>query len=374
MLLGGRKTPIFMTLGLATFIIYLWYFVGFDGLFTLLSRLNVYQYTLFFGLAIAALFLGIIFDSLIWHSLLYSLKVKVKARKIVLYNWIGNFVELILPGATVGGEVARIALAQKETKNDTGKSAASVIGSRLISTFVYSGGLVVGCIILLVSHQLPVYLITPIVLVMLGTAAMVGVVFFVALKDGAVNKVVALAMWVIKRVIKNPQKQQSLQEKLHNGLSSFSESFKTFKAHPKSLIKPAVFAVAAWLFNLTVYLMIFYSLNFTAISLLDLATVYCIITTVETVTAGFPVGAVEVTMVSMFSMYGVPLAVAGAVTTLSRLLTFWSQIIVGYPLTQWVGVKSLLKGQSLLKVPMIKPAVAVPKVAEFPVAVKPQHA
>ncbi len=372
MLLGGRKTLIFMTLGLAAFILYLWFFVGFDGLFTLLSRLNVYQYTLFFGLAIVALFLGIFFDSMIWHSLLDSLKVKVKARKIVLYNWIGNFVELILPGATVGGEVARIALAQKETKNDTGKSAASVIGSRLISTFVYSGGLLVGCVILLVSHQLPVYLITPIVLVMLGTAAMVGVVLFVALKDGAVNKVVNGIMWIVKWVIKKPEKQRSLQEKLYGGLSSFSESFKTFKAYPRSLIKPAIFAVAAWLFNLTVYLMIFYALDFTAISLLDLATVYCIITTVETVTAGFPVGAVEVTMVSMFSMYGVPLAVAGAVTTLSRLLTFWSQIIVGYPLVQWMGAKSFLKNQSLLKLPMIKPAVTGQTVGQFPVATQPQ--
>ncbi|MGD6935168.1 MAG: lysylphosphatidylglycerol synthase transmembrane domain-containing protein [Candidatus Bathyarchaeia archaeon] len=369
MLLGGRKSIIFMTLGLAAFILYLWFFVGFDGLFTLLSRLNVYQYTLFFSLAILALFLGVFFDSMIWHSLLNSLKVKVKAKKIMLYNWIGNFVELILPGATVGGEVARIALAQKET-SDTGKSAASVVGSRLISTFVYSGGLLLGFFILLFSHQLPVYLITPVVLVILGTAIMISAIFLIALKDGAVNKVVSLIMWVAKKVVKKPEKQQSLQQKLHNGLASFSEAFKTFKAHPRSLIKPSIFAVTAWLFNLTVYLMIFYALDFTAISLLDLATVYCIITTVETVTAGFPVGAVEVTMVSMFSIYGVPLAVAGAVTTLSRLLTFWSQIIVGYPLAQWVGAKSLFKGQALFKLPTIKPAITGKTVSEFPISAK----
>jgi uncharacterized protein (TIRG00374 family) len=64
---------------------------------------------------------------------------------------------------------------------------------------------------------------------------------------------------------------------------------------------------------------------------------------VETVTAGFPVGAVEVTMINVFSIYGVPLAVAGAATTLSRLLTFWCQVLVGYPLVEWIGAKSLLK-------------------------------
>jgi uncharacterized membrane protein YbhN (UPF0104 family) len=135
----GRKTIGFMTLGLVAFVLYLWLFVGFDGLFMLLSQINIYQYSLFIGLAVAALFAAVIFDSLIWDSLLKSLSVKVKLRKLVLYNWIGNFVELIIPAATVGGEVARIALAQKETKNDTGIAAATVLGSRIISTFVYSG-------------------------------------------------------------------------------------------------------------------------------------------------------------------------------------------------------------------------------------------
>ena len=333
-----------MAFGLVAFILYLWFFVGFDGLFSLLSKLNVYQYSLFFSLAVVSLFLAVVFDSLIWHSLLDSLSVKIRFRKILLYNWIGNFVELIIPSATIGGEVARIVLAQKETKNDTGIAAATVIGSRIISTFVYSGGLLLGFLVLLLAHQLPIYLITPVILVVIGTAGVIGVVFLIAFMEGAVDKIVNATMWVTKRIIKNPLRLQSLREMIHHGLSSFSEVFKTFKNHPRQLIKPVIYAVMAWMFNLIVYLMIFYSLNFTGISLIDLATVYCIITTVETITAGIPVGAVEVTMISLFSLYGVPIAVAGAVTTLSRLLTFWCQIIVGYPLVEWVGAKSLLKG------------------------------
>ena len=352
MLLGGKKSLVFMTLGLVAFILYLWFFVGFDGLFTLLSKLNAYQYSLFFSLAIVALFLGVFFDSMVWHSLLDSLSVKIKARKIFQLNWIGNFIELIIPSATVGGEVARTVLAQKETNVDAGTSAATVIGSRLISTFVYSGGLLVAFITLLFSGQLPIYLVTPVVLVILGTFGVVGAVLVIALKQNAVDKIVNAVVWFSKRFIKNPAKLLNLQEKLYNSLSSFGEVFKTFKANPRYLLKPVLFAVASWIFNLIVYLMVFYALDFTVISILDLATMYCIITTVETVTAGFPVGAVEVTMVSVFSMFGVPLAVAGAVTTFSRLLTFWSQVIVGYPLVQWAGAKALLKKPSILNLPL----------------------
>jgi len=345
-----------MALGLVAFILYLWFFVGFNGLFILLSKLNVYQYSLFFSLAIASLFLAVIFDSLIWHSLLESLSVKIRFRKILLYNWIGNFVELIIPSATVGGEVARIVLAQKETKNSTGIAAATVIGSRIISTFVYSGGLLLGFVLLLFTRQLPIYLITPVILVVIGTAAVIGVIFVIAFKETAVNKLVNVIMWITKHVIKNPVRLQSLREKIHNGFSSFSEVFKTLKDHPRQLVKPVIFAVMAWMFNLVVYLMIFYSLNFTAISLVDLATVYCIITTVETITAGFPIGAVEVTMINLFSLYGVPIAVAGAAATLTRLLTFWCQIIVGYPLVEWIGAKSLLQSE------INKPAIINPPI------------
>lgn len=341
-----------MVLGLVAFILYLWLFVGFDGLFTLLSKLNVYQYSLFLALAVGAFVGSVIFDSLIWHSLLDSLSVKVRLRKLVLINWIGNFVELIIPGATVGGEVVRIALAQKETNHDTGIAAATVVGSRIISTFVYSGGLLVAFSLLLFTHQLPGFLITPVILVVLGTSTVLAGIFLIAYKEGAVDTISRLISKIIKKVIKNPEKQVSYTQRIHGGLLSFSEVFKTLKNQPRKLIKPALYAVAAWMFSLMIYLLVFYALNFTGISLIDLATVYCIVTTVETVTAGIPVGAVEVTMVNMFALYGVPIAVAGAATTIVRLLTFWCQIIVGYPLIEWMGIKSLLKGG-------VKPAIMV---------------
>jgi uncharacterized protein (TIRG00374 family) len=342
-----------MIVGLVAFILYLWFFVGFDGLFSLLSKINVYQYTLFFSLAVAALVLAVVFDSLIWHSLLETVSMKIQFRKILLYNWIGNFVELIIPSATVGGEVARIALAQRETKHDAGLAAATVIGSRIISTFVYTGGLLLGVLLLLFTHQLPVYLITPVILVAIGTGTIVACIFVIAYKQGAAEKIGQAIIWVAKRFIKNPDKQEAFNLKIQQSLTSFSMVFRTFKDHPRQLIKPTLYAITAWVFNLIVYLMIFYSLNFTAISIFDLATVYCIVTTVETATAGLPVGAVEVTMVSLFSLYGVPIAVAGVATTLTRLLTFWGQVLVGYPLVEWVGVKSILNGS--LKTPVMRP-------------------
>jgi uncharacterized protein (TIRG00374 family) len=318
--------------------------VGLGSLFDLISKLNLEQYSLYYSIAIAALFLSVFFDSLIWHSLLKGLNVKMKLRKVVLYNWIGNFVEMVIPCETVCGEVTRIYLARKETSENIGVSAAPVITSRILSTFVYTGGLLVGSLVLVATAKMPPFLLGTLLLVSAGTIGMIVAILYLALKEGAVEKLVGVFMVLVKVITKSREKQEARKESMRKSLYSFSEAFQTYKKRPRLLVKPMIYAIIAWLFTLLVYLMVFYSLEFTAISLIDLAMVYCVSSTVETLTAGFPVGAVEITMISLYSALGVPLVIAGAATTLTRLLTFWFQIIVGYPIFQFTGLKDLLKG------------------------------
>jgi uncharacterized membrane protein YbhN (UPF0104 family) len=91
-------------------------------------------------------------------------------------------------------------------------------------------------------------------------------------------------------------------------------------------------------------MMVFYPLNFKAITLPSLAVVYFVSSTVETLTSGFPAGTVEITMINLYSALSIPMVIAGAATNLSRLLTFWCQFLVGYPLLQFTELKQLVKG------------------------------
>jgi len=334
-----------MLLGLVAFILYLVYFVGVSSLVQLVSQLDLQKYFLFYSIAIAALLASVVFDSMIWHSLLEGLKVKLSLKKVVLYNWIGNFVEMVIPCQTVCGEVTRLYLAKKETKQNIGATAAPIITSRILSTVVYTSGLLVGSLVLVITRQnLPPFLVWTLLTVAVGSIGMISTVLLLALKESAAEKLVSVAMFFIKIITKSSIKQEEKKEQLRASLYSFTEAFQTYKRNPFLLVKPMFFAVIAWLCILVVYLMVFYSLNFTAITLVDLALVYCVASTVETVTAGFPVGAVEITMISLYSVLGVPIVIAGAATTLIRLLTFWVQIVVGYPVFHLTGLKYLLNG------------------------------
>ncbi len=187
-----HKSAILMMLGLVAFIFYLGFFVGIGSLIELIGQLNLQQYSLYYSIAIGALFLSVFFDSMIWHSLLKGLNVKMKVQKVVLYNWIGNFVEMVIPCETVCGEVTRIYLARKETNENVGTTAAPIITSRILSTFVYTGGLLAGSLILVATQKMPVFLLGTLLLVSVGTIGMIGVVLFLALKEGAVEKLVSV--------------------------------------------------------------------------------------------------------------------------------------------------------------------------------------
>src|SRR4030066_1378461 len=289
--LSKHRSSILMALGLVAFLVYLGVFIRFDSLLELLSSLNLGQYSLSYSIAILALVLSVFFDSLIWYYLLEGLQVKMKLAKVVLYNWIGNFLKMVIPWETVCGEVTRIYLAQKDTQSKVGTSAAPVISSRMISTIVYTVGLFVGSIILVTTKKMPLYLLGTLLLVSVGTLGMIGAIFYLALKEGAAEKLVNFVIRLVKIITKNQAKLEQRKEKLQQSLFSLTEAFQTYKKHPRLLIKPAVFAIIAWLCALLIYLMVFYSLNFTSISIVDLAVVYCVSSTVETLTSGFPVGA-----------------------------------------------------------------------------------
>ncbi len=166
-----HKSAILILLGLIAFILYLWFFVGIGSLLDLIGKLNAEEYSLYYSLAILALVLSVFFDSLIWHSLLRGLKVKLKLRKVILYNWIGNFVEMVIPCETVCGEATRIYLSTKDTNENLGVSAAPVITSRMLSTFVYTGGLLIGSATLVATRRMSVFLLGTLLLVLIEQLA-----------------------------------------------------------------------------------------------------------------------------------------------------------------------------------------------------------
>lgn len=85
--LSLKKSVLFMVAGLIVFVIYLYFFIGIPQIATVLSRINSTQYITFYLLALAFVL-----------------------ASVYLYYWVGYFTDLVVPCATVCGELTRLYL------------------------------------------------------------------------------------------------------------------------------------------------------------------------------------------------------------------------------------------------------------------------
>ena len=333
-----------MTAGLIAFILYLYFFVGFSSLFSVLSSLNTANYILYYSFAILATVLSILFVAAAWHDLLKSLSVKVKLRSVFLYTWAGYFVDLVVPCQAVCGEVTRIYLVHQENRENYGPIAASSLTNRIISYFMSSVGLLSGIVLVLTRlDAVPPLVLELLMIGLVGTCIYLGVLFYLAIKEEAAGKLAGLLFKVVGALKLSKYLSSDLPERTQNALRVFHQGFQTFRSKPRSLVKPFVYQLLSLLLNISVFVLVFFSLGLTNLHLDFFIIVYFIVGTIQIAAAVFSVGALDIALANLFLAYGVPdIGVAAIATTLLRFLTFWMPVVVGYVTVQAIGARRLL--------------------------------
>jgi uncharacterized protein (TIRG00374 family) len=332
-----------MTIGLIAFTFYLYFFVGFNELYTVIQNLNSTNYTIYYSLAITATILSILCISIAWQDLLKSLHVKTKLKNIFLYTWIGYFVDLIVPCQAVCGEAARIYLVHKENRENYGPIAASSLTNRIINYFLSSLGLLAGIILLFTRPNVPPLILQLLIAALIGTAIYLAALFYLAFNENAANKIAGIIFKTLSTLKLSKYLPTDLPEKTQTSLLALHEGFKTYLDKPKCLIKPFLFQFFSLLLNLSVYILVFYSLGITNLLIDFFIIIYFIIGSVQIAAAIFSVGILDIALANIFLFYGVPnIGLAAIATTLLRFLTFWMPIVVGYVATQVAGARRLL--------------------------------
>jgi len=175
--------------GLAVFFLYLYFLVPFGELVETVQRINLF----YFLLAFSALLASVAVYSLAWKRLLSILSVKASLTKAFQFAWVENFVDLVVPGEPVSGEVSRIYLMAKDTGGDYGKVVASAVGQRIASTSVTAVGLLAS-----ILYFASVYKPPPLVLgftgaVLLADVIVIFLLFYLASRRSATYR---LANWL----------------------------------------------------------------------------------------------------------------------------------------------------------------------------------
>lgn len=337
--LSVKRSLLFLLAGILIFVVYLHFFVGIPTFLDIIKTVNLVYY----GFAVVFLVLSMFFGALAWQYLLRPLSVKVSFRKVFLFNWIGSFVDLLVPAESIGGDVAKVYLLSKEPGATVGKLVASVVGQRILSILMTLGSLVFGSVVLYtVKYDLPASVLNLVLLITVGTVFGLLFILLCVLKKGLALRMVGALFRFAFFVTRGRLRLDGLRAKALEVLESFYVAMGDLLRNPKTLVLPILFSLVSWMLSIFVSSLVFVSLG-QQVDFVLITIVYSVSVNIQSIPLGVPgaVGIVEVVMSSLYGLLGVEAGVAAAATVLIRLLWVWMKLVVGFVTVQYLDLKNL---------------------------------
>jgi uncharacterized protein (TIRG00374 family) len=334
-----------MIVGLVAFSLYLYFFVGVDQLVSALKAINTEAYVIFYTSSIVTIILGTFFWTASWRTILRKLSVNISMRNAFLFFWAGYFVDLVIPSQTIGSGLTRLYLVHNKTGGDLGAIAASAVTNRIVEYLIVTSGLFTSFMLILFTENLPSIILYFLLLVVSGSLIYLAILLYLALSKRAATVLVSI-WYKIKKLVRLRQSSEvSFSEKTQESLAIFYNGFKSFRHNPKRLVEPIFFQVFSFLSNFTAYFLVFLSLGFQYFPIEFYVLIYFIGTAVQASTASFSVGSLDIILVTVFILYGIPAGSSSIAVVVLRSVTYWIPLLIGFIMVQVVGLKNVLNQQ-----------------------------
>lgn len=344
----SRRVLLFVLIGLLTLLLYFYYFVGTGNVVEVIGRTNLSYY----AAAFIAFLVSVFFSSLSWHSLLGNLAVKIRMRTVLLFMWVGMFFDATVPDPGWSGDLSKAYMLAKSSGQDAGGIAASVVGQKVIIMVVTLFDLILGLGLLAWNYTLPSIVLVFIAVVLFLSILSLFVVVYLSAKPRATGKMLDLLIRVISFVRRGSWNPLDFRLRAEETLSKFHEGMRTLSAAPRKLIRPIVFSILAWNFDVLVIFLSFASLGY-PVPVDKVLIVYALTGSLQTIGVSF-VGFTEIIVSGSYTVLGIPAALSLSATLLTRVVTLWFKMVVSYIAFQWAGIEILME-KTQKDVPSLKP-------------------
>ncbi len=336
-----KKASLLLAIGLIALAFYVYFSIGAFELVEAIRRIDLRVYSLGAILVVA----DVAVYSLAWQRFLKALSTNVKLKSAFLFSWASAFVDFIVPSESISGDVVRARLMYNELKGGSGKVTASVLTQRAVLTILPLAAFIVGflsCIALYREALLSTLGLLSIVAV--ATASSLTLLALLMGKRAWIERLTSSGLRLLEAISRKRLKAEGLSSKVANFLDSFYEAIETFKRHPKKLALPVTLSISAWFINLLIPFAVFASLGY-PVPFSVIIILHSIGAAIQSAPLGVPAetGIFEITMIWLYSSFGMPLDVSAAGVILTRVLTVWMKLALGFLALQWISLKALLK-------------------------------
>jgi uncharacterized protein (TIRG00374 family) len=333
---------VFLVIGVALFVGYIVY----SNPFAVLTEVGRFDPLMFLA-AIGVNYVGLVFLSASWHILLRSLGFKNSLWESIQVSFVGLFVVWMLPFPS-GFELVRAYLIRDKEGGNIGKAVSSVIVNKVY--YFISFGLMISLAAVIVrfvnGSNIPIQ------------AGFIWFAVLFALSNMIMFAVILtprIMMWLYER---SPEwLNNMMQKRIYSarfGLSSFEQfvneiqdSLKTLRKRPLENLFSLFLVGFHWSTGAITAYMVSISLN-EPINFWVIVLIYAVIEFIQQLNFLIPggLGIVDAGLAGAFVVVGVPLEVAGAISLLTRLATYWSELVLCGLVSFRFGYREALKGLS----------------------------
>jgi hypothetical protein len=320
-----KKSLLLLFAGVLALFLFISFSTDFNSLMTYVASAD-YRY---YALAFISTTLNVFALAISWLVLLKSASIRLRLSKVLEVTWITNYLNIIVPAASFGGEVFRIWYAVEETKDNYGKVTATVFLHRVIVFLPFIFGSFIGFLYLAIFHNLPTYMIGLLLIFSAFLLLMLLILLLLSIKPKLAMRMALKIIHFINKIINKGKNDSKLAELTTRTFEEFEQSLKVLERKSPLLIS-GVFAFVYWIFDVLVAYFVFLSLGI-SIPVGVIIAVYTISVSIQVLPLGIPgmVGIQETVMSGLYTISGIPLGLSVAATIMIRLVMTWYEALVG---------------------------------------------
>jgi len=331
-----KKILLFVVIGLATLLLYLYYFIGTANVADALRQTNVFWY----ASAFVAFLASVLFYSLAWRSLLHNLSIKAKIREVLLFAWAGMFFDSVVPDPGWSGDLSKAYMLSKASGQEPGRIVASVVSEKIIVIAITVVSLILGLTLLTLNYTPSNNVLIFVTIVLLLTVFSLGAILYLSANDKATRRILGWLIRAGRYLRRGRWNPEDFRLRAQGMLNRFHEGIRTLSANPRALVRPISFSLLAWILDISISFLTFASLGY-PVPVDKVLIVYALTGSLQSFGVSF-LGFTEIIVSGSYAILGIPAAISVSATLLTRVVTLWFKLVVSYFVFQYAGIGLLL--------------------------------
>ncbi len=278
-------------------------------------------------LALISQFATLVLLTMRWGIVIRSLDILIPKRQLFPMLMVGMMINNITPSGRGGGEPVRAYMLGRSSECSIEFSLATVIVDRALDTFP----MLFLAIVTIISMVLFFELNMGVIIALVSTVIIISIVFLVfmymCINETAGEKIVSWILKIIRKFYTNYE--GVLEEKAHVALTNFQYSFKLMIKDKKVAIYGILISCLSWALEIIRVYFVFcaFGVHASIIVIAEVFIISCLLGMIPLLPGGL--GAVDGSMVLLYSAAGITSSISAAVTVVERLISFWMVTALG---------------------------------------------